>query len=152
MPSTSFLGLDGPGGVWESIGGADQASDGVVVGVLDTGIALENPAFVGEPRAGSVFPAPQLDGDATVFDKADGSTFRRACQTGEQFTADDCSTKIIGARYFLNGFGLNGFGADRLGDATTGTGEFVSPATATDTVRTRRALRSAASTSARSWA
>ncbi|GGK91214.1 hypothetical protein GCM10007382_09150 [Salinibacterium xinjiangense] len=122
VPSTSFLGLDGPGGVWESIGGADQAGDGVVVGVLDTGIAAENPAFAGEPLAGSVSPAPYLDGDATVFAKADGSTFRGVCQTGEQFSADDCSTKIIGARYFLNGFG-----ADRLGNAKTGTGEFVSP-------------------------
>ena len=122
VPSTSFLGLDGPGGVWESIGGADQAGDGVVVGVLDTGIAAENPAFAGEPLAGSVSPAPYLDGEATVFEKADGSTFRGVCQTGEQFIADDCSTKIIGARYFLNGFG-----ADRLGNATTGSGEFVSP-------------------------
>ncbi|MBC7590227.1 MAG: S8 family serine peptidase, partial [Salinibacterium sp.] len=121
-PSTSFLGLDGPGGVWESIGGADQAGDGVVVGVLDTGIAAENPAFAGDPLAGSVAPAPYLDGDTIAFDKADGVTFRGVCETGEQFDASDCTTKIISARYFLDGFG-----ADRLGDATTGSGEFVSP-------------------------
>ncbi|WP_309615873.1 S8 family serine peptidase [Salinibacterium sp.] len=122
VPSTSFLGLDGPGGVWESIGGADQAGDGVVVGVLDTGIAAENPAFTGQPLVGSAAPAPYLDGQTITFAKSDGGIFRSVCQAGEQFTASDCSTKVIGARYFLNGFGAN-----RLGNAGTGPGEFVSP-------------------------
>lgn len=119
-PSTSFLGLDGPGGVWESIGGADQAGDGVVLGVLDTGIAPENPAFAGDPLAGSTNPS--IDGETIAFQKSDGGTFHGVCETGEQFTADDCSTKIIGARYYLDGFG-----AANIGDASTGTGEFVSP-------------------------
>lgn len=119
-PSTSFLGLDGPGGVWESIGGADQAGDGVVLGVLDTGIAPENPAFAGDPLAGS--SNPSTDGSTITFAKSDGGVFHGVCEEGEQFTADDCSTKIIGARYYLDGFG-----AGSIGDATTGTGEFVSP-------------------------
>ena len=121
-PSTSFLGLDGPGGVWESVGGADQAGAGVVVGVLDTGIAPENPAFAGSSLATSTAPEPYLDGETITFDKGDGGVFHGVCETGEQFTADDCSTKIVGARYYLEGFG-----AENLGDATTGTGEFVSP-------------------------
>ena len=119
-PSTSFLGLDGPGGVWESIGGADQAGDGVVLGVLDTGIAPENPAFAGDPLEGS--SNPTTDGTTITFDKSDGGTFHGICEPGEQFTADDCSTKIINARYYLDGFG-----AGSIGDASTGTGEFVSP-------------------------
>ncbi len=120
VPSTAFLGLEGPGGVWESIGGADQAGDGVVLGVLDTGIAPENPAFAGDPLAGS--SNPTTDGTTITFDKSDGGVFHGVCETGEQFTADDCSTKIIGARYYLNGFG-----AGNIGNASTGTGEFVSP-------------------------
>lgn len=119
-PSTSFLGLDGPGGVWESIGGADQAGDGVVLGVLDTGIAPENPAFAGAPLAGS--SNPSTDGSTITFSKSDGGVFTGVCETGEQFTADDCSTKIIGARYYLDGFG-----AGNIGNASTGPGEFVSP-------------------------
>jgi len=119
-PSTSFLGLDGPGGVWESIGGADQAGDGVVLGVLDTGIAPENPAFAGDPLAGS--SNPSTDGTTITFAKGDGGTFHGVCEAGEQFTADDCSTKIIGARYYLDGFG-----AANIGDTSTGPGEFVSP-------------------------
>ncbi|CAN5215163.1 hypothetical protein BH11ACT5_BH11ACT5_15950 [soil metagenome] len=120
VPSTSFLGLDGPGGVWESIGGADQAEDGVVLGVLDTGISPENPAFAGDPLAES--SNPSTDGSTITFEKSDGGVFHGICETGEQFTADDCSTKIIGARYYLDGFG-----AGNIGDASTGTGEFVSP-------------------------
>jgi len=119
-PSTSFLGLDGPGGVWESIGGADQAGDGVVLGVLDTGISPENPAFAGDPLADS--SNPSFDGSTITFNKGDGGTFHGVCQTGEQFTADDCSTKIVSARYYLDGFG-----AGNIGNASTGTGEFVSP-------------------------
>ncbi len=122
VPSTTFLGLDGPGGVWESVGGAEQAGEGIVVGVLDTGIAPENPSFAGDPLAGSVAPEPYLDGDVITYDKADGGTFLGACEVGEQFVAEDCSTKVVSARYFVDGFGTA-----NLGDATTGTGEFVSP-------------------------
>lgn len=119
-PSTSFLGLDGPGGVWESIGGADQAGDGVVLGVLDTGIAPENPAFAGSPLGTTPGADPYLTGDTINFQKSDGNVFHGVCQTGEQFTADDCSTKIVSARYYLDGYG-----AANIGDASTG--EYVSP-------------------------
>ena len=119
-PSTSFLGLDGPGGVWEAIGGADRAGEGVVLGVLDTGIAPENPAFAGEPLSASTNPS--FDGTTISFPKSDGGVFHGICEAGEQFAADDCSTKIVGARYYLDGFG-----AANIGDTSTGPGEFVSP-------------------------
>jgi subtilisin family serine protease len=121
--STSFLGLEGAGGVWESIGGADQAGRGVVVGILDTGIAPENPAFAGDALGTTAGTAPYLTGaNTTRYVRGDGGTFNGVCQTGEQFTVADCSTKIISARYYLDGFG-----AENLGDTTTGPGEFVSP-------------------------
>ncbi len=119
---TEFLGLDGPGGVWEAVGGAETAGEGVVVGILDTGIAPENPSFAGEPLGTEPGAEPYRDGDSIVFEKSDGGTFTSECVEGVQFTADDCSTKIIGARYFVDGFG-----ADRIGDASTGPGEFLSP-------------------------
>ena len=40
--STDFLKLSGDNGVWQSVGGADQAGKGVVIGVIDTGIWPEN--------------------------------------------------------------------------------------------------------------
>lgn len=119
-PSTSFLGLEGPGGVWEAVGGVEEAGAGVVVGVLDTGIAPENPAFAGDPLGTTAGAEPYLDGAAITFQKGDGSVFRGVCQTGEQFTADDCSTKVVGARYYVEGFGV-----DNLGDASVG--EYISP-------------------------
>ncbi|RZT58328.1 peptidase inhibitor I9 [Microcella alkaliphila] len=119
---TEFLGLDGPGGVWEAIGGAESAGEGVVIGVLDTGIAPEHPSFAGEPLGTTPGNAPYRDGDRVVFEKSDGGVFSGVCETGVQFTVDDCSTKIIGARYFVNGFGEN-----RIGDENTGPGEFLSP-------------------------
>jgi len=93
--STDFLGLSGDNGVWNSIGGADQAGDGVVVGVLDTGIAPENPSFAGEALGTSAGPAPYLDGSTITFDKADGGTFTGTCVAGVQFAASDCNTKVV---------------------------------------------------------
>ena len=122
VPGTEFLGLEGPGGVWEQVGGAEQAGAGVVIGVLDTGIAPEHPSFAGDPLGTAAGDAPYRDGDSIVYAKADGGTFRGVCQTGDQFAADDCSTKIIGARYFVDGFG-----AGNIGGASTGPGEFLSP-------------------------
>ena len=121
-PSTAFLGLEGDDGVWASIGGAEHAGEGIVLGVLDTGIAPENPAFAGSPLGSTAGAEPYLEGDTITFGKADGGTFRGICETGEQFTAEDCTTKVIGARYYLDGFG-----AENLGDPSTGSGEFVSP-------------------------
>ena len=119
VPSTDFLGLSGDGGVWNATGGVDSAGEGVVVGVIDTGVAPENPSFAGEPLGDAPGAEPYRDGESIVFEKADGARFRGACVTGEQFAADDCSTKLIGARYFLDNFSEDSIGADRA--------EYVSP-------------------------
>jgi subtilisin family serine protease len=122
-PSTEFLGLEGEGGVWSAVGGPEEAGEGVVVGILDTGIAPENPAFAGQPLGTTAGAQPYLSGDDVItYVKGDGATFTGRCEAGEQFTVADCSTKIVGARYFLAGFG-----EQNIGDASTGTGEFVSP-------------------------
>lgn len=115
-PSTEFLGLSGPNGVWESIGGPEHAGEGVVVGDLDTGIAPENPSFAGEPLGTTPGDAPYRDGDSITYKKADGSTFTGVCQTGEQFEASDCTTKIISARYFVEGFGKANIGGADVGE------------------------------------
>jgi len=117
-PSTDFLGLsDSTGGVWSQYG----TGEGVVVGIIDTGIAPENPSFAGAPLGTDATTGqPYRSGSDIVFDKADGEQFTGFCQRGEQFTADDCSEKIVGARYFVDGFGEG-----RLADASQG--EFVSP-------------------------
>ena len=113
--STSFLGLSGPNGVWSELGGTDDAGRGVVVGVIDSGIWPESDSFAGAPlrsvgsKAGSAGRGwrshakryePRRVGDDIVMTKSDGGVFRGACESGEEFTADDCNTKLITARYF----------------------------------------------------
>ncbi|THG35808.1 serine protease [Glaciibacter flavus] len=119
-PSTTFLGLDGAGGVWDKLGGVGNAGKGVVVGDIDTGIAPEHPSFAGDPLGTTDGDAPYLNGSTITFHKADGNTFTGICQTGVQFTAADCSTKIIGARYYVDGFGEKNLGS-------VAQGEYVSP-------------------------
>ena len=104
-PALDALGLPGPDGVWARTGGQEHAGEGVVLGDIDTGIAPDNPAFAGAPLGTAPGAEPYRDGDAdgTAYRKADGHVFHGACQTGPGFSAADCSTKVIGARYFVQG-------------------------------------------------
>ncbi|MFE7845406.1 S8 family serine peptidase [Microbacterium sp. NPDC057407] len=116
VPSTEFLGLEGETGVWNAVGGIEAAGAGTVVGVIDTGIAPENPSFAGEPLGTSAGAEPYLDGNTVTFAKADGNTFRSARVTGQQWNNDDYSTKLIGAKYFSAGAAAAGydFSSDHL--------------------------------------
>jgi subtilisin family serine protease len=109
VPSTEFLGLEGESGVWEGVGGVDAAGAGTVVGVVDTGIAPENPSFAGEPLGTTPGADPYLDGNDVVFAKGDGSEFRSTRVTGQGWDADDYSTKLVGAKYFSSGAAAAGF-------------------------------------------
>ena len=116
VPSTEFLGLEGENGVWNAVGGIDAAGAGTVVGVIDTGIAPENPSFAGEPLGTSPGADPYLVDNTVTFTKADGGVFKSARVTGEQWNNDDYSTKLIGAKYFSAGAAATGydFGSDHL--------------------------------------
>ena len=86
--SPHFLGLDAPGGLWQQLGGAPTAGAGLVVGVIDTGIWPENPSFAG----GTGIPVP--------------ASWHGKCVSGEQFDKNlACNDKLVGARYYLDGFG-----------------------------------------------
>ena len=121
--SVDFLDLSGKKGVWKSLGGTKKAGAGVVVGVIDTGVWPESKSFSG-PALGSAGPTsgdpyrPYRVGDQVRMVKSDGSVFVGTCQTGQQFTADACNTKLISARYFGKGW---------LAGNTPGTDEYVSP-------------------------
>jgi subtilisin family serine protease len=81
-----FLGLTKRGGIWDQLGGPQRnAGAGVVVADLDSGLWPENPSVapLRNPK-----PVPQFSG---------------TCQTGEQWTAANCSTKVISARYYTAG-------------------------------------------------
>ena len=104
----AFLGL--PAGLWERLGGPGKAGAGVKIGVIDTGIYPEHPSFADTPAGAD---GPRYDGPAY----APPSGWKGTCQTGAGFAAAACNNKLIGARYFVDGFGAENLKA----------GEFLSP-------------------------
>lgn len=82
-----YLGLTGRNGAWSKVGGRRDAGKGVVVGIVDTGIWPEVGSFA--PLPGN--PAPPAD-------------WQGECESGEEFGPQDCNSKLIGARYFAEGF------------------------------------------------
>jgi subtilisin family serine protease len=92
IASVSSGGLIGARALWGKVGGVDQAGEGVVIGVLDTGIWPEHPSFADPGPDGKPFVAPpgtracQLDGGANP-----GAPFA-------------CNGKLIGAYRFLEAY------------------------------------------------
>eukprot|EP00475_Leptophrys_vorax_P029206 TRINITY_DN4267_c0_g2_i1.p1 TRINITY_DN4267_c0_g2~~TRINITY_DN4267_c0_g2_i1.p1 ORF type:complete len:892 (-),score=1.72 TRINITY_DN4267_c0_g2_i1:264-2939(-) len=87
VDSPTFLKL--PQSLWALNGGQASAGEGVIVGVIDSGIWPEHPSFANDPSA-PYGPAPVR--------------WRGSCQATADFPADRCNGKLIGARYFNKGF------------------------------------------------
>jgi subtilisin family serine protease len=103
-----FLGLDAENGIWRMLGGVGTAGDGVIIGIIDSGIWPENPSF--SDRTGD-------NGNATkdgklAYQQIPG--WHGKCTPGEGFNASMCNQKLIGAQWFNEGFGGNaGIDTDR---------------------------------------
>ncbi|MEK7327596.1 MAG: S8 family serine peptidase, partial [Chloroflexota bacterium] len=75
---------------WNDLGGQESAGEGVIVGVLDTGIWPEHPSFSDPDPSGKPYAAPPPPPVGT-----------RACQFGSVVPGDTvftCNNKLIGAR------------------------------------------------------
>lgn len=97
----NFLGLDAPGGLWEQLGGVGSAGDGIIIGVIDSGIWPENPSF--SDRTG-------WNGNFSQDGKLDYHQipgWHGKCVPGEDFNASLCNQKLIGAQYFNESWGGN---------------------------------------------
>lgn len=70
IETPDFLGLTAPGGAWSQLGGNAGAGEGVIIGVIDSGIWPEHPSFA---DGGSYGPPPPR--------------WRGACIDGQNFTA-----------------------------------------------------------------
>lgn len=109
QPDTSttptFLGLNAQGGLWSQLSGntdgspiranganSSGAGEGVVVGIIDSGIWPENPSFSDRDANGKL-----------VFQQIPG--WHGKCTPGEAFPASACGQKIIAAQWFNQGFG-----------------------------------------------
>jgi len=114
--SPTFLGLFDTADGLRSVEGLD--GDGVVIGIIDSGIAPEHPALqdtVLAPRPSACsgpFGEVTLLGrwlcrryrklpDVPVFDPP--ADWNGSCEVGERFTSEDCNNKLIGARWFIDG-------------------------------------------------
>ncbi|HEY1151307.1 MAG TPA: S8 family peptidase [Pseudoduganella sp.] len=93
----TFLGLDKPGGLWSQLGGVEKAGEGIVVGIIDSGVWPENPGYADRVDASG---NPTFAGDGKLAYDAPPSTWHGTCQAGEGFTVGHCNNKLIGARYF----------------------------------------------------
>ncbi|RDY05973.1 Subtilisin-like protease SBT1.8, partial [Mucuna pruriens] len=89
-----FLGLETPTGLWEghTTQNLNQASQDVIIGVLDSGVWPESPSFndAGMPE----IPA----------------RWRGECETSPDFPPKLCNKKLIGARSFSEGFRMASIG------------------------------------------
>jgi hypothetical protein len=111
-----FLGLSATGGLWEQLGGPETgkkqggAGEGVIIGVIDSGIWPESPSFSDRDENGKL-----------AYQQISG--WHGKCMPGEAFDASMCNQKLIGARYFNAGYGGNAGVDESFADAY----EFNSP-------------------------
>ncbi|MBA2417702.1 MAG: S8 family peptidase [Nocardioidaceae bacterium] len=91
-PTADFLGLTGKNGVWKDLGGKDSstgAGKGTIIGVVDSGINSDSKSFA---ATGGKVPG-QWTG---ICQKSDDSDF------AANF---NCNDKLIGGRYYNEGYG-----------------------------------------------
>jgi subtilisin family serine protease len=94
----TFLGLAGPGGFWNTTG---ATGENIIIGMVDSGIWPEHPSF--SDRTGT-------NGNATKDGKVGYQQiagWHGKCVPGTAFTATNCNQKMIGARYYNDGWGGN---------------------------------------------
>jgi hypothetical protein len=97
----TFLGLDAPGGLWDQLGGTENAGEGIIIGMVDSGIWPESLSF--SDRIG-------FNGNKTQDGKLDYQQipgWHGKCVPGEDFNASMCNQKLIGAQYFNAAWGGN---------------------------------------------
>ena len=114
--SPEFLGLTfNPQGLRSRF---DLRGEDVIVGILDTGAVQEHPSFADTKteklpwQCETDYPPPgwkdrcdELRAKATkVVYGPPPARWNGICQPGEGWSADDCNNKMIGARWFVDGF------------------------------------------------
>ena len=96
----SFLGLDAKKGLWKQLGGPDDAGEGVVIGIIDSGIWPESLSF-----------ADSFNEETNQWTFASGEEIEVEYKAPKNWTAAcvldnaTCNNKLIGAQYFNAAFG-----------------------------------------------
>lgn len=84
---------------WYRLGGQESAGEGVIVGILDSGIWPEHPSFSDPDPSGKAFAAPP----AAPSGAARKCEFNTGSNPGAPFA---CNNKLIGAYFFMNTYQL----------------------------------------------
>ncbi len=94
----AFLGLDAAGGLWSQLGGPTGgkntagAGEGIVIGIVDSGIWPESKSFTDRDANGKL-----------IFQQIPG--WHGKCTPGEAFNASMCNQKLIGGQRFNASWG-----------------------------------------------
>jgi hypothetical protein len=91
-----YLGLRGS--VWDVEGKGED----IIVGILDTGIWPEHPSFSDQYDFSF---APGDSGKRNLAYGPPPADWHGSCQSGERWSQNHCNNKVIGARYYVAGFG-----------------------------------------------
>jgi subtilisin family serine protease len=100
-----FLGLAGDDGVWSKLrgpqgfGSKGGAGENIIIGVIDSGVWPENASYTDRKIADGRVKQNQLVYGPPPAD------WTGTCQAGENFTANLCNNKLIGARFYNAGWG-----------------------------------------------
>jgi subtilisin family serine protease len=98
----TFLGLDAEDGLWDQLGGVANAGEGIIIGMVDSGIWPESLSFT--DRVDKKTGKPSYDPTAKlVYQQIPG--WHGKCTPGEEFNASMCNQKLIGARWYNAGYG-----------------------------------------------
>lgn len=100
VSTASFLQLDANhgAGLWEQLGGKDFAGEDIIVGIIDSGVWPESASFSDRTRSNKNNKSGKLG-----YQQVPG--WHGKCSPGEEFSASNCSQKLIGAQWFNSGFG-----------------------------------------------
>ena len=106
--TSEFLGLTAPGGLYSQLDAQSRnvKGEGIVIGVVDSGIWPESPAF-GDKVDAAGKPVAYHQAGTLVYGPPPAG-WAGACIAGEGFTAAMCGNKLIGARYYNADFTASG--------------------------------------------
>jgi subtilisin family serine protease len=94
----TFLGLDASNGLWKQLGGVDNAGEGVIIGVIDSGIWPESASF-------SDLSRPHGHSKHGEHHDYHIPGWHGKCVSGQDFSKSLCNNKLIGAQWFNAAWG-----------------------------------------------
>lgn len=99
--TAGFLGLSNPGGLWDQLGGIGSAGEGIIIGIVDSGIWSESLSFTDRVDASGV--PSSSPGAKLAYQQIPG--WHGKCTPGEGFNASMCNQKLIGIQWFNAAWG-----------------------------------------------